>query len=116
MEAAKEKADTDSSSDESDVENDAGAPVSGQKRRQNDPPAPSSKRVKLLTKLEEPKSAAQASQAAQIWFSQDVFAGIDGLHNVEDEDVLMDDRGENEEDGWQDEVSSHVFLDCQTIS
>jgi len=117
MEAAKEKAGADSSSDESDEEDNVEAPGPGQKRRRNEPPALSSKRVKLLTKLAEPKTAAQTSQAAQVWFSQDVFAGIDELRNVEDdadEDVPMDDQAENEEDEWQDEVSPHIFPACQS--
>jgi AdoMet-dependent rRNA methyltransferase SPB1 len=117
MEAAKEKAGADSSSDESDEEDIVEAPGLGQKRRRNEPPALSSKRVKLLTKLEKPQTAAQTSRAAQVWFSQDVFAGIDELRDVEDdadEDVPMDGQADNEEDGWQDEVSSHIFSACQS--
>ena len=110
----REKAGDDSSSDESDDsdEDEAEEPALGQKRRRGEPVAPSSKRVKLLTKLEEPKSAAQASRAAQIWFSQDVFAGMDDLNDdVDDDDEDEDaptDNDEDEdgdEDNWQDEVS-----------
>jgi len=111
MEEAKEKAGDDSSSDESD-ENEDEAPTLGRKRRRGEAASPPSKRVKLLTKLEEPKSAVQASRAAQIWFSQDVFAGMDDLNDIEDdedededEDVSMDDENEDEDaDNWEDEV------------
>lgn len=113
MEEAKAKAGDDSSSDESEGDGNDHEPVAfGQKRRQKEPVAPSTKRVKLLTTLEHPKSAAQTSRAAHVWFSQDVFAGMSGLDNFEGdrEDVLMDDEAE---DGWQDEVSFRVFV-CLT--
>jgi AdoMet-dependent rRNA methyltransferase SPB1 len=112
MEEAKEMAGDDSSSDDSDedVVDETSAP--GRKRRRNETAAPSSKRVRLLTKLEEPKSAAQASRAAQVWFSQDVFAGMVDLDNIEDDqdqDISMDDQAEDEDD-WQDEVSLAMYL------
>ncbi|KII93549.1 hypothetical protein PLICRDRAFT_26721 [Plicaturopsis crispa FD-325 SS-3] len=109
VEQAKENAGADSSSDDSDSDEDA-PPVTGQKRRRGDPveaPAAGPKRARLLTKLEEPKTVAQASRAAQVWFSQDVFAGIDGLDDIEDdEDVSMDgpeDEDEEDEEAWHDE-------------
>jgi AdoMet-dependent rRNA methyltransferase SPB1 len=108
MKKAKEKLNDDSSSDESD-DNDIPAP--GQKRQRNEPAPPSSKRVKLLTKLDEPKSSAQTSRAAQVWFSQDVFAGMDGLGDSENvgENVSMVGQTESEEEfGWQDEAS-HIL-------
>jgi AdoMet-dependent rRNA methyltransferase SPB1 len=109
LEEAKAKAGDDSSSDESD--DDEETVTIGEKRRRNEPVAPSAKRVKLLTKLEDPKSAAQTSRAAHVWFSQDVFAGMDDLDNVEDDEdegVPMDD--EAEEDKWQDQVSPNMSL------
>ncbi|KAF7967184.1 hypothetical protein HWV62_35612 [Athelia sp. TMB] len=106
MEEAKKRADEDdSSSDDSDEDEDIPLPT-GQKRRKPEAAAPPPKRTKLLTRLDEPKSVAQASQAAQVWFSQDVFAGMDDLEDTdedEDEDVSMDDA---EEDGWEDEEAS----------
>lgn len=133
LEEAKAKAgDDSSSSDDSDAgeddQDEDNAPTLGQKRGRDDVATPKSKRVKLLTKLEEPKSAAQASRAAQIWFSQDIFNGMGDFKDIEDdedEDVSMDgdddkdeDEDENEnEDDWQDEVRRDDFSklqDCRT--
>jgi AdoMet-dependent rRNA methyltransferase SPB1 len=61
----------------------------GRKRPHNeDNTSHSSKRPRLVTKLEGPK--IPVSKAAQVWFSQDVFAGIDGA------DVISEDEDENE--------------------
>ena len=113
MEEAKAKAGDESSSDESDDGDDDEGATLGQKRRGNEPVPPSPKRAKLLTNLEPPRSAAQTSRAAQVWFSQDFFADMDDFDNVEDgvdEDVSMDVGAKEDEDGWQDEVRSCVFL------
>jgi AdoMet-dependent rRNA methyltransferase SPB1 len=109
MEEAKETAGQDSSSDESDEGDET--PVLRQKRRPAEPIARSSKRVKLLTKLAEPKSAAQASRATQVWFGQDVFAGmdLDDVEDKEDKGISMDDEDEDEDDNWQDDVSPDSF-------
>ncbi|KZP31228.1 FtsJ-domain-containing protein [Athelia psychrophila] len=111
-EAKKRVGEDDSSSDDSDGDEDESVPPPiGQKRRKPEPAAPPPKRTKLLTRLNETKSVAQASQAAQVWFSQGVFAGMDGMDGIEEdeedevaEDVLMDDE---EEDAWQDEEASN---------
>lgn len=113
MEEAKEKAGADSSADESEEDEDEieeEPPKPARKRRIDDSIVPPPKRMKLLTKLEEPKASVQSSRAAQVWFSQDVFAGLDGLDAVDeyvsDDDVSMADGAENaEEDGWEDEAS-----------
>jgi AdoMet-dependent rRNA methyltransferase SPB1 len=105
MEAA--KGDNDDSSDESDDEEHE---TSGRKRRR--PQATeirSNKKVRLVTKLEEPTAGGRASQ---VWFSQDLFGGVEGLDDIEGEeeegeedDVDMTsaqhDSGEEE---WQDDV------------
>lgn len=106
-EAKKRAGDDDSSSDESGDDDEVTPPTLGQKRRRDKPIAPSSKRAKLLTRLDQPKSVAQASQAAQVWFSQDVFADMDGMNDVEEDED--DDVSMNEEDEWQDEVPTYCF-------
>jgi AdoMet-dependent rRNA methyltransferase SPB1 len=102
MEAA--KGDNDDSSDESDDEEQ----TSGRKRRR--PQAKEmgpNKKGRLVTKLEEPTAGGRASQ---VWFSQDLFGGVEGLDDIEgeeegDDDVDMasaqHDVGEEE---WQDDV------------
>ncbi|KAF9504926.1 hypothetical protein BS47DRAFT_1374347 [Hydnum rufescens UP504] len=40
----------------------------------------------LVTPLEDPKNKVQPSKAAQVWFSQDVFKGVDDLDHIEDDE------------------------------
>jgi AdoMet-dependent rRNA methyltransferase SPB1 len=86
-----EKAGSDLSSD-SESDDEPEAPVVGRKKRPHveDPTSHSSKRPRLVTKLEEPK--LPVSKAAQVWFSQDVFAG---MNNGEEEGFEDDSEDEN---------------------
>ncbi|KAG2044735.1 Spb1 C-terminal domain-containing protein [Suillus americanus] len=116
MEAA--KGDNDDSSDESD-DGEPGTP--GRKRgRPQATEMKSNKKVKLVTKLEEPTAGGRASQ---VWFSQDVFGGVDGLDDIEgeeeegeDEDVDMasaqHDDGEEE---WQDDPAPSSDGDFEVV-
>ncbi|KAJ3782271.1 Spb1 C-terminal domain-containing protein [Lentinula aff. detonsa] len=103
MERAKENGDNSSSGDESDDE-DERSQVSNKKRAL--PSAKSSrdtKRARLLTNLKEP--IPSGSQASKIWFSQDIFAGIDDdLEGIEDrrhDDIEMEDS-DDDDDGNDD--------------
>ncbi|EIN14189.1 hypothetical protein PUNSTDRAFT_129823 [Punctularia strigosozonata HHB-11173 SS5] len=77
----------DESSDESDSSSDDERLG---KRKHSVAEARTRKRQKLLTTLEEP---AQPSRTTQLWFSQDMFAGVDGLDDMDedepDEDTQM---------------------------
>lgn len=77
MEQRKAK-DDESDSSSTDEE---GAPLSPQlsKRKQLHQQETSRKKTRLLTSLEEPQTASQVSRKANVWFSQDVFAGLDQL-------------------------------------
>ncbi|KIK71111.1 hypothetical protein GYMLUDRAFT_33240 [Collybiopsis luxurians FD-317 M1] len=114
------KAGDDSSSDESE---EAQSTVFTRKKRRlpvSESPR-ESKRSRLLTKLQEP--AASGSQASKIWFSQDIFAGIDeDLLGIEDDIAGEEDEefgqeisgtedeteNENEETEWEDEDNFEV--------
>ncbi|KAG2118418.1 Spb1 C-terminal domain-containing protein [Suillus clintonianus] len=113
MEAA--KGGDDDSSDESDNEEPE---TPGRKRRR--PQATeikSNKKVKLVTKLEEPTAGGRASQ---VWFSQELFGGVEGLDDIEDgeegEDVDMTsvqhDGGEEE---WQDDSAVSSDGDFEVV-
>lgn len=114
MEAA--KGDNDDSSDESDDEEQ----TSGRKRRR--PQAKEmgpNKKGRLVTKLEEPTAGGRASQ---VWFSQDLFGGVEGLDDIEgeeegDDDVDMasaqHDVGEEE---WQDDHSASSDGDFEVVA
>lgn len=117
MQQAKGRNDDSSSSDESDDEDI----VPAKKKRPSSAPESSreAKRARLLTRLKEP--IPSDTQASKVWFSQDIFAGIDNdLQNIEDEDESEDgvdaemeddesvssEEQEAGESDWDDEVSS----------
>jgi AdoMet-dependent rRNA methyltransferase SPB1 len=100
MDEAKERAgeDTCDSDDSDDAE-----VIPDRKRRRAEPDAsPSSKRLRLVKTLDDPKSIT-AGRAAQMWFSQGVFAGIDDLDTIEDDEVKegLDMDGV---EAWHDQV------------
>ncbi|TFK89642.1 FtsJ-domain-containing protein [Polyporus arcularius HHB13444] len=103
--------DSDSSDDSSDEENEAEtAPVGGKKRRRADVAESGSKSKKARTaaKLEEPKAAL--SRSAQIWFDQDMFAGLDAEveddDEEEEEDMESSEEHEEPEEVAEDEAMS----------
>ncbi|KAJ7619133.1 Spb1 C-terminal domain-containing protein [Mycena polygramma] len=103
LEVAKQQS-GDSSSDDSDSDEEEDAPATRKRPRTETGPAKPSKRAKLVTKLREPQTQS-ASQAAQVWFSQDVFAGIGDSLEVEDDDEMSVDDEEDAKDSegqWED--------------
>jgi AdoMet-dependent rRNA methyltransferase SPB1 len=108
MEAAKGNVDGDSS-DESDIEEEPETPGRKRRRPQETETKPG-KKIKLVTKLEEPITGSRASQ---VWFSQGLFGDLEGLDHVEEdaEDVDMTSvqHGEDEEE-WQDDVRSKSLI------
>jgi AdoMet-dependent rRNA methyltransferase SPB1 len=110
MEVAKERS-GDTSSDDSDSEDEEGEAPATRKRPRPEPgPSKPSKRAKLVTNLQEPKTEASSSKAAQVWFSQDVFAGMGDALNAEDDEsdaemsVDGSDDADNSEAAWEDAV------------
>jgi AdoMet-dependent rRNA methyltransferase SPB1 len=101
-----------SSSDESDTDGSTSPPAVGQKRKCTNAGGEAHKRARLVTKLRE--QALQPSRAAQVWFSRDVFAGIEGINNIEDdedlEDFTVDREGQDDGDSWQDETGDEVAV------
>jgi AdoMet-dependent rRNA methyltransferase SPB1 len=84
-------------SDDSESDDEPEVSVAGGKKRPHieDHTSHSSKRPRLVTKLEEPK--LPVSKAAQVWFSQDVFTGIDNGEDgfeddSDDENMSIDER------------------------
>ncbi|KAF9069148.1 Spb1 C-terminal domain-containing protein [Rhodocollybia butyracea] len=102
MQKAKGRHD-DSSSDESSAEDEDVEMAVPAKKRRLLPVAETpreAKRPRLLTKLKEP--IPSGSQASKVWFSQDVFAGIEtDLGNIEDEE---DEEMANQEDDEDEEM------------
>jgi AdoMet-dependent rRNA methyltransferase SPB1 len=47
----------------------------------------SRKKTRLLTSLEEPQTASQMSRKANVWFSQDIFNGLDHLSESDDREA-----------------------------
>jgi hypothetical protein len=54
------------------------------KRKRHHQQETSRKKTRLLTSLEEPQTASQMSRKANVWFSQDVFEGLDPLRENDD--------------------------------
>ncbi|KAJ7786428.1 FtsJ-domain-containing protein [Mycena metata] len=99
MEVAKERSGDTSSDDDSDSEDEEDEKPTTRKRpRTETAPAKPSKRAKLVTDLREPKQPA--SQAAKVWFSQDLFASMGDSLDVGDDasDAEMSDSDANWED------------------
>ncbi|KAL0951056.1 hypothetical protein HGRIS_007795 [Hohenbuehelia grisea] len=94
-----ESDDSDDSDEEEEVQRKRRRPT-----KDNSPRA--AKRSRLVTKLDDSKPTA-ASRTAQVWFSQDIFKGIGGLDDVEDEVMAQDDDGmdvdEDEPEDLEDE-------------
>ncbi|KAG0708967.1 Spb1 C-terminal domain-containing protein [Suillus ampliporus] len=112
MEAA--KGGDDDSSDESDNEEPE---TPGRKRRR--PQAKEmmyNKKVKLVTKLEEPTAGGRASQ---VWFSQELFGGLEGLDDIEDdegEDVdMVSVQHDGDEKEWQDDSAATSDDDFEVV-
>ncbi|KAG1755177.1 Spb1 C-terminal domain-containing protein [Suillus paluster] len=105
MEAA--KGEDDDSSDESD--NDEPETPGRKRRRPQATEMKSHKKVKLVTKLAEPTAGGRASQ---VWFSQELFGGLEGLDDIEDHDEDHDEgedvdmasvQHDGGEEEWQDD-------------
>jgi AdoMet-dependent rRNA methyltransferase SPB1 len=109
---------SDGDSSDDDDEFDIDRPnITGQKRPHTEGRETStsqkSKRARLITRLEEPQSAATTSKAAQVWFSQGVFADVDGIDDVGDEgeEVVVDDMDVDEDEQeaeWEDAVGNEL--------
>ncbi|OAX44719.1 FtsJ-domain-containing protein [Rhizopogon vinicolor AM-OR11-026] len=120
MEAAKGEVDGDSS-DESDNEEPE---TPGRKRRRpHETDMKPDKKVKLVTKLEEPTTGSRASQ---VWFSQELFGGLEGLDDVEEEeeeeeeeereDVSMASvQHHGDEEEWQDDPAAISDDDFEVV-
>ncbi|KAJ6610100.1 FtsJ-like methyltransferase-domain-containing protein [Mycena sp. CBHHK59/15] len=106
MEVAKERS-GDTSSDDSSDDDEEDVPSARKRPRAETGPTKPAKRAKLIANLKEPKTQSAASKAAQVWFSQDVFAGLDDIAGGEvdgDDDEMLDndEGGSNSEADWED--------------
>lgn len=84
----------DSSDDDSDDDEARSLPTSMKKRPGAELLRDNSKRTRLITKLEPPPP--KASQTSKVWFSQDIFNGLDDV--IEDDDAEMEEEDEDEVD------------------
>lgn len=96
--AERDGSDLSSEHSESDDELLTSPPGERKRSRNEADTSRSSKRPRLVTKLEGPKMPI--SKTTQLWFSQDVFAGIDNAGETsEDEgEVELEEDGDNDED------------------
>ena len=94
-----------SSSGDSDSEDAA-----GRKRKRSENVVTNSKRPRLITDLKQPTSGKTTDTAAQIWFSQDLFTGLEDLNGLSDSDGT--DNPENNGDTFDDSEDE----DCASTS
>lgn len=76
--------DSDSDSSSTDEEDELSSSQSSKRKRTRQQQETSRKKARLLTSLEEPQTTLQSSRKTDVWFSQDVFDGLD--HLSEDDD------------------------------
>ncbi|KAG2366640.1 FtsJ-domain-containing protein [Suillus spraguei] len=109
MEAA--KGENDDSSDESDEEEQE--TLGGKRRRPQATEIKPNKKVKLVTKLEEPTAGGRASQ---VWFSQDLFGGVEGLDDIEgEEENMASTQHDGSEGEWQDDSAASSDGDFEVV-
>jgi AdoMet-dependent rRNA methyltransferase SPB1 len=70
--------------DSSMSEDSDSSSAAGRKWKRSEDVVTNSKRPRLITDLKQPTSAKTSNTAAQIWFSQDVFTGLEALNGLSD--------------------------------
>ncbi|GLB36248.1 putative required for proper assembly of pre-ribosomal particles during the biogenesis of the 60S ribosomal subunit [Lyophyllum shimeji] len=103
MQEAKEDVSDDETSNDEDIHSSGESTSQGVKRPRGADrasPSRSSKRVKLVTKQEEPKLSMSSSKAAQLWFSQDVFSGLDDV-DADDHEPDADSKDAASAKDWE---------------
>lgn len=96
--------DSSSSSGHSDSEDPPSA--AGLKRKRSENVVTNSKRPRLITDLKQPTSGKPSNTATQIWFSQDVFTGLEDLNGLSDSDGTDDAENDDTSDDSEDEDSA----------
>ena len=96
--------DSSSSSGHSDSEDPPSA--AGLKRKRSENVVTNSKRPRLITDLKQPTSGKTSNTTTQIWFSQDVFTGLEDLNGLSDSDGTDDAENDDTSDDSEDEDSA----------
>lgn len=92
VQQAKGRNDSSSSDEDSDEDSDEPMDAIGKKRsRPREAAEREKKKPRLVSKLEDPKTSASASRATDLWFSQDIFNGLDPLDDIRDEESVESD-------------------------
>jgi AdoMet-dependent rRNA methyltransferase SPB1 len=86
MEQRRARDDESDSSSSTDEEDELSAPPLSKRKQLHQQEMPR-KKARLLTSLEEPQTASQTSRKANVWFSQDIFDGLDTLDENDDGEV-----------------------------
>jgi AdoMet-dependent rRNA methyltransferase SPB1 len=99
--------DDSSMSEDSDSEDASSA--AGRKRKRSEDVVTNSKRPRLITDLKEPTSAKTSNTAAQIWFSQDIFTGLEDLNGLSDGTDNTANDGATSDDNEEDIASTSTY-------
>ena len=92
-------------SGDSDSEGASSAP--GRKRKRSENVVTNSKRPRLITDLKQLPSGKTSNTAAQIWFSQDVFTGLEDLNDLNNSDGTDNDGDPSDDSEDEDSVSTY---------
>jgi len=81
------------------------SPTTGRKRKRMENVMKLSKRPRLITELKQPTSGKTTNTVAQVWFSQDVFTGLEDLNSLSDSDStdIATDKDDDTSDDYEDE-------------
>ena len=85
--AADSDSDSDLDLDSSSADEDELSSPQSPKRKRPHQQETSRKKARLLTSLEEPQTAFHISRKADVWFSQDIFHGLDHLNDADDSEA-----------------------------
>ena len=108
--------DDNSSSEDSDSEDISS--ITGRKRKRSKIAVTElNKRPRLTTNLKQPTSGTTTNTAAQVWFSQDVFTGLEDLNNLSNSDNTDNDDDDDEtSEDYEDEDEENVSTYPSSIS
>lgn len=112
VEAAKARAGEDSSDDDESDEEEPARETEAKKRRRAGEGGPPERKKMKLARVDDTVAKPALSKAAQIWFSQDHFAGV-ALNDISDDEAEAE---EEEEDAGEEGDEDEDMADAEPIS
>ncbi|KAF9015245.1 Spb1 C-terminal domain-containing protein [Cyathus striatus] len=108
-----ESSDDDSTSDEDEDPTEPSSTI-GRKRKQKEFQHPQ-KRARFVIDTDDHKQRAESNAAAKLWFSRDIFAGMDHVSDLEDDIMSTTDESETDEIDLHQESSGDDEDDFEIV-